>query len=334
MKTAFFAVGARVASAFTGIGLVLILTLALTLALAGCNSRSGETTPANVQAPTLQNAMSESSPELANAATHTATPAQRLTEVLGTQPDSVKARYAARHPEETLLFFGVEPGMTVIEGDPGGGWYSSILLPFLGEAGSLVGADYPMEVYRLFDYYSEEELEERATWADRWPQELVESNAPGASVEAYAMGSLPAALEGRVDVVLLVRVLHNLADYEAEGGYLTSVLAEVYRALKPGGVLGIVQHQGPESHSDAWASGGNGYLKKSFVIDALEGAGFVFDGESAVNENPLDQPSEEESVWRLAPTLEEVDDAERAATYAAIGESNRMTLRFRKPDGG
>jgi predicted methyltransferase len=257
--------------------------------------------------------------------------AQRLSAVLESQPGEVKARYAARHPLETLQFFGVLPGMTVAEADPGGGWYSRILLEYLGPEGTLVGADYPMDVYRLFNYYSEEELAAKENWSETWPASVRADIEDAARVGAYAIGSMPAALEGTVDVFLLVRALHNLADYEDEGSYLSAGLAEIYRALKPGGIVGVVQHSGPETHSDAWASGANGYLKKSFVIATMESAGFVFEGESVINENPRDLPSEEESVWRLPPTLDAVEDASLAAEYRAIGESNRMTLRFRKP---
>ncbi|WOJ95810.1 methyltransferase [Congregibacter brevis] len=255
----------------------------------------------------------------------------QLATALAAQPDEARARYDARHPQETLEFFGVKPGMTVVEADPGSGWYSKILQSYLGNEGTLIGADYPMGIYRLFDYYSEEELAAKTDWPVTWPQSMTQNIDGGAVVKAYAFGSLPAEWEGTVDVFLLVRTLHNFADFEEEGAYLSEGLDEVYRVLKPGGIVGIVQHAAPESAADSWASGANGYLKQSFVIATLESAGFLFDGESAINENPADQPTEEESVWRLAPTLEPVKDPELAAAYVAIGESNRMTLRFRKP---
>jgi predicted methyltransferase len=311
------------ATRFTRTALATALGLAI---LAACDS---------APKPEARDAVSEEAGAAFSAAAPDGTAgmsaSRRLAEVLDAQSEEIKARYAARHPAETLMFFGVEPGMTVAEADPGAGWYSGILLSYLGEAGTLIGADYPMGVYRLFNYYSDEELEEKLTWSDRWPAEIAEGVAGSAAVEAYAIGSMPEALEGSVDVFLLVRALHNLADFEEEGAYLSQGLAEVYRALKPGGVVGVVQHSGPESHSDDWASGGNGYLKESFVIASMEAAGFLFEAESAINENPLDRPTEEESVWRLAPTLEAVEDEALAGSYRAIGESNRMTLRFRKP---
>lgn len=256
---------------------------------------------------------------------------ERLAAVLAQQPADIQARYDARHPQETLRFFGIEPGMTVAEADPGGGWYTGILRAYLGNEGTLIGADYPMGVYRLFDYYTEDELTAKATWAERWPLETADAREHGAALKAYAIGSMPAALAGSVDVFLLVRALHNLADYEDEGTYMSDGLAEIYRALKPGGVVGVVQHSAPETHSNDWASGGNGYLKRSFVIAAMEAAGFVLEDETDVNANPADMPTEDESVWRLAPTSDAVEDETLAAAYRAVGESNRMTLRFRKP---
>ncbi len=302
---------------------LLAAALGLTL-VAGCDpTPSEEAVPAEKIA--VSGAATTASVERASDA------AQRLADVLDMQSDAVKARYAARHPRETLQFFGIVPGMTVAEADPGDGWYSGILRDYLGPGGTLVGADYPMGVYRLFNYYSEEALAAKSNWPDNWPKTIAAGSPDGAVVKAYAIGSMPAEMEGSVDVFLLVRALHNLADFEEEGGYLSDALAEVYRALKPGGVVGIVQHSAPETHSDEWASGANGYLKKRFVIATMESAGFVFEGESSINENPLDMPTEEESVWRLAPTLEAVEDTSLAAAYKAIGESNRMTLRFRKP---
>lgn len=260
-----------------------------------------------------------------------ATPTSALIEaVLAAQPDEVQARYPARRPADTLAFFGIEPGMAVLEADPGGGWYTRILLAVLGPEGRLVGADYPMTVYRLFDYYSEEELTERAAWAATWPDTIRLSDAESPTLEAYSLDALPDALDGSLDAVLFIRVLHNLSDFEAEGAFFSNALADTYRVLKPGGIVGVVQHMAPEDHSDAWASGANGYLKKSFVISSFEDAGFELEDSTSINENPLDKPSEDESVWRLPPTSE-VEDEGKAAAYAAIGESTRMTLKFRKP---
>ncbi|MDP5053244.1 MAG: methyltransferase [Congregibacter sp.] len=254
-----------------------------------------------------------------------------LQRVLASQTDEVKARYDARHPGETLMFFALEPGMTVVEALPEGGWYTRILQQFLGAGGTIIGADYALKMYPLFDYYSKDELAAKAVWSETWPKEVAAWSEAGPSVAAFNFGSLPDAMSNSADRVLFIRALHNMASFEEEGDYLSIAIADSYRVLKPGGLVGVVQHMGPESNSDAWANGDNGYLKKSAVIRAFEAAGFVFDGESSINENPRDVPSEEEYVWRLAPALEAEADPMLAARYVAIGESNRMTLRFLKP---
>jgi len=123
-----------------------------------------------------------------------------------------------------------------------------------------------------------------------------------------------------------------LARFENQGEFLTTAIAESYNVLKPGGIAGVVQHHAPDSASDEWADGSRGYLKKAFVITKMQAAGFEFLASSDVNANSKDEPTVEDVVWRLPPTLRGAkDDAEQAAKMLAIGESNRMTLKFRKP---
>lgn len=260
---------------------------------------------------------------------------ERLTAVLEGQPDAVKARYEFRHPAETLAFFGVEPGMTVMEALPGGGWYTKILLPYLGADGKLLAADYAIDLYALFGFMTEEALEEKRGWAEAFEaQAATWAGDQGAAVEAFAFGSLPESLHGTADVVLFVRALHNLARFEERGGFLTQALADAHALLEPGGILGVVQHEAPADVSDAWASGQRGYLKKAWVIGRVEAAGFELIAESDVNANPKDQPGEEDVVWRLPPSLATSrEDPHLRTALEAVGESNRMTLKFRKIDG-
>lgn len=264
------------------------------------------------------------------------TPAEidALAVVLDAQPDEMKARYAYRHPKETLEFIGIEPGMTVLEGLPGGGWYTRILLPYLGGEGHLIGADYALEMYPNFSFANEEFMVNQRQWTTNFPagaQEWAGDN--GARVSAFHLGSMPAELAGTADVVFFPRVLHNLARFESQGGYLTAALADAFAILKPGGTFGIVQHEARADMSDEFADGSRGYLKKDFVIEAVTAAGFEFVGESDINANPKDQPGDEDLVWRLPPTLATSrHDAELRAELEAVGESNRMTLKFRKPD--
>ncbi len=259
--------------------------------------------------------------------------AATLEATLAAQPAEAQARYPARHPLETLTFFGIKPGMHVIEALPGRGWYSKILIPYLGSEGRLTGADYAFAMYPKFNFYSDEQIEAKKTWTTTWTAEAQSWRGDdGAAVDAFVFGSMPASLDGTVDAILFIRALHNLARFEHDGGYLTTALAEAHRALKSGGIVGVVQHSAPESASDTWADGSNGYLKKSFVIEKLTGAGFELVGESDVNLNPRDQPTENDFVWRLPPSLAtSKDDAQAAAAYRAIGETSRMTLLFRKP---
>jgi predicted methyltransferase len=254
---------------------------------------------------------------------------------LDAQSDEAKARYVYRHPRETLEFFGVEPGMTVVEGLPGGGWYSKILLPYLGSEGRLIGADYSMDMWRLFSFASEEFLAEQAGWVDSFPQDAREwAGGNGASAAAFTFGDMPGEFAGTADVVLMIRALHNLARFSGgERDFLGEALADAYAALKPGGILGIVQHEARDGMSDEFAGGSNGYLKKSRVVAAAEQAGFELVAESDLNANPKDQPTEDDIVWRLPPTLAtSAEDPDLRAELEAVGESNRMTLKFRKPE--
>ncbi len=258
---------------------------------------------------------------------------ERLQAVLAQQDEAAKARYSARNPYETLTFFGVEPGMTVVEVLPGEGWYSKILLPYLGAEGKLVGVDYPSTIWPNFPFANEAFIAERKHWPARWSTDAKQwAGSEGAEASAYAFDQLPAELNGTVDRVLYFRALHGMGRVEATGGFLSDALARTYALLKPGGLVGIVQHQAREDKSDEWADGSQGYMKASYVKQMMERAGFEFVGQSPVNENPKDQPGAEDGVWRLPPSLSTSrDNPELQQTYKAIGESHRMTLLFRKP---
>lgn len=258
---------------------------------------------------------------------------EKLAAVLAEQPEEVQARYTYRHPAETLEFFGIAPGMTVVEGLPGGGWYTKILLPYLGQEGKLIGADYALEMYPKFGFFNEEQLQEKETWMDDFLAEAKEwSGENGAPVSAFVLGSMPEEMKATADAVLFIRALHNMARFEDDGGFLTAALQNAYDVLKPGGTVGIVQHWARSDMSGEWAGGQNGYLKKIFVIAMMEKAGFKFVGEIDINTNDNDQPTEEDIVWRLPPSMATSrENPELMAAMEAIGESNRMTLKFRKP---
>ena len=256
-----------------------------------------------------------------------------LESVLDSQPEAAKKRYEFRHPKETLDFFDIEPGMTVVEALPGGGWYTELLVPYLGSAGTIIGANYPKEMWSFFGYEGER-LDNVAKWPQTWPEKINEKNqsTDGASAKGFTFGNMPESMKETADAVLLIRAMHNLARFESQGGYLSAAIQNTFDILKPGGVVGIVQHQARDQMPDEWADGSKGYLKKSFVLDLMREAGFELIGESDINQNPKDQPNIEDVVWRLPPNLTtSKDNEELRKSMELIGESNRMTLKFKKP---
>ena len=269
-------------------------------------------------------------PEPAAAAQPTA--GERLDAVLAAQSDETKARYAARHPKETLEFFGVEPGMTVVDVLPGDVWYTGLLLDYLGPNGKVIGADYSPEMWALFGEYAPDPKEKV-----NWPADFVakmegKRGADDAAIAAFQFGAVPDDMAGTADVVLIIRAVHHFTRLESKGGWMTKALADINKVLKPGGVVGVVAHRAPEQNPDAWATGEAGYVKQPALIETFQKAGFELVGSSEINANPKDQPTEKDIVWRLPPTFATSEkDPELKAKMEAIGESDRMTLKFRKP---
>ena len=256
---------------------------------------------------------------------------EKLVAVTQSLPAEHQARYVARHPVETLSFFGIKPGDTVIEALPGEGWYSKILFPYLGDEGRLIGVDYSFDMWPKFGGWGTDPkfLAERKAWPTKWAEDgKTWGGEDGAKADAYTFSTLPADLTEKVDAVLFIRAMHNLYRFDADGGYLKQALAETHRVLKPKGIVGIVQHAMAEDKPDAWADGSRGYLKRSAIIAAMTEAGFEFVGESDINKNPKDDPQAGDNVWRLPPSLSGTDA--QKAQNSKIGESNRVTLVFRK----
>ncbi|MDQ2777947.1 MAG: methyltransferase [Pseudomonadota bacterium] len=226
------------------------------------------------------------------------------------------ARDPARHPLQTLRFFGLQPAMTVVELSPGGGWYSEILAGYLRDSGRLVlAADDPESVdvvYRRSAARFTTRLAAKPTLYDRAVRSVFES--------PRELNFVP---PGTADLVLTFRNVHNWA---AEGDdAVSAVFAAVHRSLKPGGVFGVVDHRLPPSMpQDAKAS--SGYLHTAYVVKLAEAAGFRLDASSEINANPKDTADHAGGVWALPPSYAN-KDVDRTR-YAAIGESDRMTLRF------
>lgn len=256
---------------------------------------------------------------------------EKLDTILAAQPEETKARYAHRHPKEMLEFFGVEPGMTVVDTLPGDFWYTGLLLDYLGPDGKVIAADYSAEMWKLFGEYSPDP-KEKVNWPADYVAKIEPTRTDGdAAIAAFQYGSVPDDMAGTADVVLMVRAIHHFMRLEDKGGYMTKALADANKVLKPGGIVGVEQHRAPEGNADKWATGDQGYVKQAAVVAAFEKAGFELVEASEINANPKDKPTEKEFVWRLPPTLATSQkDAALKAQMEAIGESDRMTLKFRK----
>ena len=258
--------------------------------------------------------------------------AERLDAILAAQPDTVQARYDARHPAETLEFFRITPGMTVGEALPGGGWYTKIIAPYLGEDGTLVGIDYSIDMWPEFAFANEAFIESKKKWPEEFVAKSTEwapDNAP--KIAATTFGTPAGDMAGQLDVVLFIRALHNLSRFETEGGYLTEALKNSHTLLKPGGLIGVVQHRAPNDWDEDATTGSAGYLNQDRLIAGFDAAGFDLVETSEINANSKDQPIEGDVVWRLPPSLRGVgEDAEMEAERMAIGETDRMTLLFKK----
>ena len=234
-----------------------------------------------------------------------------------------KARDQSRHPAETLAFFQVEPNHTVIEYAPGGGWYTRILAPYLAEQGQYVGVGFgPKAAASLGEDFVARVKAGAATFSAKQAEG---TGVPAEKLPYYFTEDIPAEMIGTVDRVLIFRMMHNLkrwgvADSEVEG---------LFKALRPGGLLGVVQHRAKPDAPDEYADGNKGYLKQAELIAFFEGKGFELVETSEINANPKDTADYEAGVWTLPPTFAKGD--EDREKYAEIGESDRMTLLFRKP---
>jgi predicted methyltransferase len=229
-----------------------------------------------------------------------------------------RARDVYRHPVQTLLFFGVRPDMTVVELYPGGeGWYTEILAPFLREHGTLYTAGYdPGSSENYYRSNARKFTDKLAADPSSYDRVKVTVLAPPDKLDIAPPGS--------ADLVLTFRNIHNwMNDGQAE-----MVFAAAFRALKPGGVFGVEEHRGnPAVPQDPKAD--TGYVNEDFVIKLARDAGFELVARSDINANPEDTKNYPDGVWDLPPTLK-AGDVDRAK-YLAIGESDRMTLKFAKP---
>ncbi len=241
-------------------------------------------------------------------------------------------RDVGRNPYETLSFFRIRPDMTVAEAAPDEGWYTRVLGPYLADKGRYVALNPSTAVLKqvMGGVLTPEERAEAAAFPATWPA-AVEAMLAGSEDEgleihgAYFLGDTPADLDGAVDAVLFIRALHHMKRF----GAMDAAIAETASLLKPGGLVGVVQHRAKADAPDAYADGSKGYLREIDVIAAFEAAGFTLLDRSDVNANPKDPADWPYGAWTLPPRLITGADEER---YRAIGESDRMTLLFQKTD--
>lgn len=289
-----------------------LFALAATAGLIGCGTAQTTTTPPQTpEAPAEPSETTEVSVEERTA--------EKLRAAVASpdRPEAERARDQFRHPVETLEFFGLRDDMTVLELWPGGGWYTTILAPVLAENGKLIVTNYDPNgpedkpVTRYGKRFAERMQQE----GDRF------SNVSVVIVDPPEKLNLGEA--DSVDMALTFRNLHGWASQ----GTAEAILKEIHRVLKPGGVFGVVDHRAnPDSDPASWAK--SGYITEAEVIRLVEAAGFKLEEKSEINANPKDTKDYPEGVWTLPPSLR-LGDQDREK-YEAIGESDRMTLKFRK----
>ncbi|MFB0612778.1 class I SAM-dependent methyltransferase [Aurantiacibacter poecillastricola] len=229
--------------------------------------------------------------------------------------DAARDRY--RSPAETLEFFQVEPTMRVVEYNPGGGWYTRVLAPWIA----------PQGAYIAMQSDTGEQEPGEPSWAETFRRSMTESGiSPAAEITAFESDEIPESVSGTVDRVLVFRSLHGLMN----GNAADRELRAIRTLLADDGMVGVVQHRAGEDAPYSYANGSNGYLRQSDVVRLFELHGFELVDTSEVNANPDDPADWEGGVWTLPPVLRYGD--EDRARYEAIGESDRMTLLFRKRD--
>jgi predicted methyltransferase len=230
-----------------------------------------------------------------------------------------KARNKYRHPTGTLAFFGLEPNMTILEIAPGGGWYTEVIAPAMRDAGTYIAGSYDvgLEGQPKYRYRQHQALlEQIKEQPELYGRIKVANYSPPESRNLWKPNS--------VDMVVTFRSSHGWV----REGMIDDVYSDFFEVVKPGGILGVVQHRAPaDGDAITWAK--KGYVSEMRVIQAAEKAGFLLDAKSEINANSKDLKDHDEGVWRLPPTLS-LGDQDREK-YMTVGESDRMTLRFKKP---
>jgi len=234
--------------------------------------------------------------------------------------DSARDKY--RNPAETLNFFQVKPSHTLVEYGPGGGWYTRVLLPYIEKSGKYIAINTDSGNVN----FRSRAREARAKgWTERFPGAASEwTGIPAEGIAAFESDEVPEEMLGTVDRVVIFRSMHGMLN----GDRSDSEIGNLRKMLKDDGLVGVVQHRANADAPYAWSNGSKGYLRQKDVIALFEVNGFELVDSSEINANPKDTKDYEAGVWTLPPVRGA--DKENDAKYQAIGESDRMTLLFKK----
>lgn len=232
------------------------------------------------------------------------------------------ARDVYRNPAETLAFFQIKPTHTVAEYGPSGGWYTRILLPYLSANGKYVAVNGNSDSTNFTDRAREGRSK---SWPERFPDAASEWTGVAADkISAFESDEVSDELKGKIDRVVIFRSLHGMLN----GNRADSELRALRDILADDGMIGVVQHRASADAPYAMSNGTKGYLKQSSVVALFELNGFELVDSSEINANSKDTKDYEKGVWTLPPVL--TNKEEGKAKYQAIGESDRMTLLFKK----
>lgn len=300
-----------------------LLTSTVALGLVACGATEDATKATEAKSPPAAAAPETTEP----APVETASAARDMAAILAGEwrTEDERARDQWRNPAETLSFFEIEPNDTVVEIWPGRGWYTKILGPYLKSGGGKLiaaGLDPEANDYtaRAMTTFNENFVANSDVYGD-------------IDVTVLSGDSDGIAEPGTADVVLTFRNVHNWMS----NGFEEKVFADAFAALKPGGVLGVVEHRLPSSEAQDPVAA-SGYVHEDYVIQLAEEAGFVLEDRSEINANPADTADHPFGVWTLPPVSRSADregntpEGFDPEIYSAIGESDRMTLKFRKPE--
>jgi predicted methyltransferase len=257
-----------------------------------------------------------------NAAQTRAMKAEIAAAVADPKRDKDKARDQYRRPAETLTFFQVAPDMKVGEYAPGGEWYSRLLGLYLGGKGQLVGL-YFNPAAGPFNEAAQKGIRDGAA---KYPADVAAASGfPADRFKGYTLDAVPAGEKGSFDRILIMRMMHNLNRWNIAD----SEIKAMRDLLKPDGMIGIEQHRAKPDAPYSYTDGSKGYMREADVIRFMEANGFTFVGKSEANANPKDPANWEGGVWTLPPVMRGAKEEDKARLQA-IGETDRMTLLFRK----